>query len=170
MLWFNTCLCTKSQWWWLRFTSVRWWTRLIYWMEKAKHSTTEGLLSGLSGRNLSWILAVVSQWLRTNARTAVWSNTLVWLEKQWKVIRAIESRLETPPCAVNNKARQWGNRRLQLSGELEDTGYGRLAWKTWWGVMLNSTRYLTTRVKRGLWRSGERSSLHAGDPRTQKFS
>lgn len=132
--------------------------------------TTEGLLSGLSGRNLSWILAVVSQWLRTNARTAVWSNMLVWLEKQWKVIRAIESRLETPPCAVNNKARQWGNRRLQLSGELEDTGYGRLAWKTWWGVMLNSTTYLTTRVKRGLWRSGERSSLHAGDPRTQKFS
>lgn len=110
MLWFSTCLCTKSQWWWLRFTGVRWWTRLIYWMEKAKHSTTEGLLSGLSGRNLSWILAVVSQWLRTNARTAVWSNMLVWLEKQWKVIRAIESRLETPPCAVNNKARQWGNK------------------------------------------------------------
>lgn len=38
---------------------------------------SEGLLSGLSGWNLSWILAVVFQWLRTNARTAVWSNMLV---------------------------------------------------------------------------------------------
>lgn len=74
----------------------------------------------------TWFEATGKQ---SNARTAVWSNMLVWLEKQWKVIRAIESRLKTSPCAVNNKARQWGNRRLQLSGELEDTGYGRLASK-----------------------------------------
>lgn len=80
--------------------------------------------------NLDLKIAVVSQWLRTNARTAVWSNMLLWLKKQWKAIRAIESRLKTSPRAVNNKARQWGNRRLRLSGELEDTGYEWLASKT----------------------------------------
>lgn len=54
---------------------------------------------------------------------------LVRLQKQWKVIRAIDSRLKISPCAVNNKARQWGNRRIRLSGELKDTGYGPLASK-----------------------------------------
>lgn len=78
---------------------------------------------------ITWILGLLLffQWLQTNARTAVWSNMLVWLELQWKVTRAIEYRLRTSPCSVNNKAGQWGNRRLQLSGELKDTGYGQLA-------------------------------------------
>lgn len=36
---------------------------------------------------------------------------------------------------------------------------------TWLGATLNSTRYLTTRVKQRLCRRRERSSLHAGHPK-----
>lgn len=63
----------------------------------------------------AWI-AVVFQWLQPSTRTAVWSNILVSLQKQWKVFRVIKSRLKTSHCAVNDMQQQ-GNRTPQLSGE-----------------------------------------------------
>ena len=123
----------------------------------------------VSNRNhspITWRLAVVLQWLRTNAGTAVWSHMLLWLEEPWKVIGAIESRLRTSPTRRQQQSTAvrkqkapvvWGTRRCR--------GYGRLASKdARLGATLNSTRDLSTGVRQGSrWHRG-RSSLHAGDP------
>lgn len=109
-----------------------------------------------------WI-AVVFLWLQPNAKTAVWSNILVWLEKQRKVLRVIKSRLRllntvsaTYSSEETESSSCLGNKKIQGTADwLQQTGLG---------VMLNSTRYLTTRVKKRLCRPRERSSLHAEDP------
>lgn len=86
-------------------------------------------------------------------RETVKSHKSYWVQTQ-----ALSMRCQQQSTAVRKQKAPvvWGIRRYGLRA----TGFK----KTRLGVMLNSTRYLTTGVKWGLYRPRERSSLHAGDP------